>query len=215
MSSRCYCENCHFLSVMCVCPWRPKLATPLQILVLQDPKERRHAKNTVSLLSLALPSVRCIVIENEQIMVHTLESLDRIRWRLVFPSDNALSIESLPASDKRQIEGLIFLDATWRKAKKWYFSYAILQSFQSVCFSFAPAGEYRIRKSPSTQALSTLEACAYAIEQVSNNDMQPLRRFMQQAQQWQWRQQPSEHQHNTHTVLTDSRDSNDGKTNRD
>jgi DTW domain-containing protein YfiP len=164
-------------------------------MILQDPKEAQHAKNTVSLLSLGLPSVECISTANQDVMRAALDHKDPAKWRLVFPSDDAEFIESIDTDSTAEIEGLILLDATWRKAKKLYFTEPLLHTFKAVCFSRPPIGQYSIRKSPSVQALSTLEACAYAIEQVTGENMQPLREFMVAAQEWQWRKQPLSHRH--------------------
>ena len=194
-AKRARCDDCHFLKEQCICQWIPELSTRLKVLVLQDPKEAQHAKNTLSLLSLGLPSVECISTANQDVMRAALNHKDPAKWRLVFPSDEAVSIESIDADSAAQIEGLILLDATWRKAKKLYFTEPLLHAFNAVCFSQPPVGQYSIRKSPSTQSLSTLEACAYAIEQIAGENMQPLREFMAAAQEWQWRKQPLSHRH--------------------
>ncbi|WP_421853999.1 tRNA-uridine aminocarboxypropyltransferase [Marinomonas sp.] len=194
-AKRTHCDDCLFLADQCICQWIPELSTRLTILILQDPKEAQHAKNTVSLLSLGLSSVECISTENQDVLMSTLRKIDPAKWRLVFPSDEAVSIESLEADSAAEIEGLILLDATWRKAKKLYFTEPLLHAFNAVCFSQPPVGQYSIRKSPSVESLSTLEACAYAIEQVTGENMKPLREFMMAAQEWQWRKQPLSHRH--------------------
>lgn len=194
-SKRTRCDDCLFLADQCICQWIPALSTRLKILVLQDPKEAQHAKNTVSLLSLGLSSVECISTANHDAMIQVFSQIDPAKWRLVFPSDSAESIESISADTASEIEGVILLDATWRKAKKLYFTEPLLHAFGAVCFSQPPEGQYRIRKSPSAESLSTLEACAYAIEQVTGENMQPLREFMVAAQEWQWRRQPLSHRH--------------------
>lgn len=194
-AKRVRCSGCNFLQGQCVCQWIPSLSTKLDILILQDPKEAQNAKNTVSLLALALPSVECILADDQDRMSKVLSQKDPVKWRLVFPAEEARLVESINADVVEKIEGLILLDATWRKAKKLYFTEPLLQKFEAVCFSQAPVGQYSIRKSPSVESLSTLEACAYAIEQISGENMQPLRKFMVTAQEWQWRKQPLSHRH--------------------
>ena len=194
-AKRARCDNCRFLTEQCVCQWIPVLSTRLKIVILQDPKEAQHAKNTVSLLSLGLPSVECISTANQDALSSALRQKDPAKWCLVFPSDDAVPIESIDAGSAAEIEGLILLDATWRKAKKLYFTEPLLHDFNAVCFSRPPVGQYSIRKSPSVESLSTLEACAYAIEQIAGENMQPLREFMAAAQEWQWRKQPLSHRH--------------------
>lgn len=189
------CDGCFFLVEQCVCPWVPRLSTRLSILILQDPKEAKHAKNTVSLLRLGLPVVECIQTTNHDALFCALSQKDPAKWRLLFPNDGATAIESMDAKTASDIEGLIVLDATWRKAKKLYLTEPLLQNFESLCFARPPGGQYHIRKSPSELSLSTLEASAYAIEQITGDNMQSLREFMLSAQAWQWRQQPLAHRH--------------------
>jgi DTW domain-containing protein YfiP len=192
---RAYCGGCGFLVTQCVCEWVPRLSTHLNIVILQDPKEAKHAKNTVSLLRLALTSVECISTANVDVLKKVLLQKDPAKWRLVFPCDTAVAVESIEAEEATEIEGLIFIDATWRKAKKLYFTEPLLRIFGAVSFSQPPVGQYKIRKSPNDASLSTLEACAYSIEQVTGDNMQPLREFMLAAQEWQWRKQPLSHRH--------------------
>lgn len=166
------------------------------MIVLQDPKEAQHAKNTVPLLSLGLASAQCVSTQNTDNIRSILSRLDRREWLLVFPCEASAPIESLSSVEKASIKGIILLDATWRKAKKMYLLEPLLQGFSAVHFLQAPEGEYAIRKSPNSSSLSTLEACAYSVEVMTGENMQPLRDFMIKAQEWQWRQQPKSHQHN-------------------
>ena len=179
----------------CVCQWVNKLTSTLEVIILQDPKEAKHAKNTVTLLNLGLSNVRCISIQSMDDVRSLLMSLDRNEWKLVFPCEKSMAIEALDHSQRSSVKGIILLDATWRKAKKLYLLEPLLQRFPTVHFSEAPEGEYVIRKSPDSYTLSTLEACAYSIEEITGEDMQPLREFMIKAQEWQWRKQPKQHQH--------------------
>ncbi|MEP3351150.1 MAG: tRNA-uridine aminocarboxypropyltransferase [Marinomonas sp.] len=196
VDKRARCNGCRFLAEQCVCQWIPKLKTTLKVLVIQDPKEAKHAKNTVSLLCLGLPSVECISIDDRNLLEANLSEMEASKWRLVFPCDDAVAVESMSRDDLAQIEGVILLDATWRKAKKMYFTEPLLSSFRAITFSQPPEGKYAIRKSPNDVSVSTLEACAYIVEQITEANMQPLRDFMVVAQDWQWRKQPVEHRHN-------------------
>ena len=195
MTARQKCDQCGFLLSQCVCPWRPTLTTPLKLVILQDPKEAGHAKNTVTLLKLALAQIICINAFDDAAIDEFLDGIDPERWRLIFPAANSVAVETQNASQLATIEGVILIDATWRKAKKCYLSHQRLQTLTAWNFASAPMSDYSIRKSPDTKALSTLEACAYIVEQVTAQDMQVLREFMLSAQDWQWRHQPSTHRH--------------------
>lgn len=184
------CDTCLFLLEQCVCRWLSPLSTSLQVLIVQHPKEAKHAKNTVPLLCLALPQVKCIDFTDKESLIQALSQRDFSKWRLIFPCEEAVAIESLEYESPSKVEGVILLDGTWRKAKKMYLTEPLLHKFGAVSFAVPPVCQYTIRKSPNEQALSTLEACAYAVEQITGQSMQPLRDFMVSAQQWQWRKRP-------------------------
>ena len=199
-SKRTSCVSCGFLSSQCVCHLLP---TPrqvsLQVIVLQDPKEAKHAKNTVALLKLALPQIQCIAMDDETLL-DQLQKLNLTQWRLLYPAQQAQPIEAITSTEAGQIEGVILIDATWRKAKRFYLTHSFLHGIQSIDFASAPPARYEIRKSPDAYALSTLEACCYAIEQISVENMQPIRDFMVASINWQWRRQPSDHKQVTPTI---------------
>lgn len=195
--SRVSCKGCGYLLSQCVCAWRPCLKADLEILIIQDPKEAAHAKNTVALLRLALPQIRCIKSSDQTALDDVFNTLDPHQWRLIFPSEQSVPIESLSTPGKEDIKGVIFIDATWRKARKIFLSDSRWQGFKMLNFSSPPLSEYDIRKKPNVRSLSTLEACAYTVEALTDKDMTKLRRFMYDAQQFQWRQQPHEHKHNS------------------
>lgn len=188
------CEQCGFLLQQCVCQWIPTLVTGLKVIVIQDPKEAKHAKNTVTLLRLALPAVECLSCDTVD-LEKKLSALPLERWRLVFPNERSSPIEQIARREAEAIEGVILIDATWRKAKRLFLSTPLFHNMASIHFVNPPQGEYSIRKSPSLLALSTLEACGYTLEQLTGHDMQPLRDFMVSAQAYQWRQQPKAHKH--------------------
>ena len=66
---------------------------------------------------------------------------------------------------------LIILDGTWKKAYRMFALSENLQSLPQVCLpeSLANSGEYVIRKVAKKNALSSLEACCYALALLERN----------------------------------------------
>ena len=184
------CSQCGFLQMQCVCQWVPSLTSSLQVLILQHPKESTHAKNTVKLLTLALPTIQVAVIETQAQLLLALTDKPKSHWRLVFPTQTSVAIETVDMTQSQTIDGIILIDATWRKALAMYLTYPVLSEYLALHFASPPRGNYYIRKSPSEHTLSTLEACAYSVESLTGQTMAPLREFFQQAQQWLWRHRP-------------------------
>jgi DTW domain-containing protein YfiP len=177
---------------LCVCELIPQLAQPIKIVIFQHPKEASHAKNTIKLVTLVWPQVTVIILPEDD--VDNSRYFDGINdnWYLLYPGESSLALESLPESQKRNIEGLVLIDATWRKAYKLLNLYPRLQSLPRVCFTHIPKSVYGIRKAPSLEALSSLEALAYASHLVSAQDTQPLLDFMVKAQAKLWQYRPND-----------------------
>ncbi len=75
---------------------------------------------------------------------------------------------------KQQIKPycLIILDGTWKKSYKMFMLSQTLQQLPHVCLpeSLANTGQYYIRKVAKKNALSSLEACCYALGLLEGND---------------------------------------------
>jgi DTW domain-containing protein YfiP len=86
-----------------------------------------------------------------------IETIFSAKTILLFPTSKSLPVESINTDN---IRPLIFLDATWRKAKRMYLESELLQSLPTVHLQATSLPAYKIRKSPSSKALSTIEAIA-------------------------------------------------------
>ncbi|OUR64421.1 hypothetical protein A9Q77_12135 [Marinomonas sp. 42_23_T18] len=185
-----YCGECHYLKKQCVCGLIPHLAQPLKIVIFQHPKEALHPKNTIKLLQLVWPDVKVIILPEDD-----LQNADYFKglndnWYLLYPGDTSLALETLSDPVKGRIEGLVLIDATWRKAYKLLNLYPCLQAMPRVCLGTIPEQLYDIRKAPSLEALSSLEALAHASRIISSQDTKPLLDFMVKAQALLWQQRP-------------------------
>ncbi len=161
--SRSYCHTCHLPQSACLCPHVSPQPCPFPVLILQHPLEAKHAKSTVPLLRLALPEVRVEVTEH----LDPLPLPDQGRWWLLYPSEQALDLDStgvaLPMAD---IGGLVVLDGTWRKTRRLLHLNPWLRQLPALSFSRAPTSDYAIRKGPGGQALSTLESLAHVLNRL-------------------------------------------------
>lgn len=185
------CGACGCLVQQCVCDLIPSFDCDFPVLVLQHEKERHHAKNTVKWLKLVMPSVEVLSVEDDEDLSGKLKPYPPERWGVLFPNDAAIPVEHVTSWSSTP-QGLIVLDATWRKALRMYLSSALLQSYPSYCFQAAPASRYDIRKVSGEQALSTLEAIAYTLSNWMSQDTSAMTSFMYQAQERLWRARPNE-----------------------
>jgi len=156
------------------------MSVPATITIIQDPSETRHAKNTARLLTLAIPSCQIVRLDGITEWPHNLIK-NKQRTVVIYPSDKAQPIEtSYLASDMSLneklagIEHIILLDGSWRKTRKLWLSYPELHQCPALTFSNAPSTQYAIRKTTQSHSMSTLEACAYTLEQLFDSDTHVL-----------------------------------------
>lgn len=166
-----YCEHCEFPSQTCICDLVnsvPAVKYSGKIHVLQHPGEKGHAKNTVRLAKLLMPDLTIWLGEQpEDFSELTVSIRNNVsKWACFYPSTvscpQSSSIPMLPDTN------LLFIDATWRKARKIWHLNSWLHSIPQFHFAERHKGQYRIRKNHAEYQLSTIEAIAYAIQDQAN-----------------------------------------------
>lgn len=158
-----YCQQCGKALKACICSLITHIECDTPVIVLQHPSEVKQPLGTARILSLSLPNCQVIVGEDfsdNQALNHLLES--DTEFALLYPSETAM-----PASEwgKRcaKKRGLILLDGTWRKAFKMWQLSVNLHALPMVSLDGTLKGNYRIRKSPKAEGLSTVEAAFHAL----------------------------------------------------
>jgi len=177
---RTLCQQCQRPAIACICSFICTIDNPTTVLVLQHPSEVKQSKGTVALLSRSLG--RCQVFVGEDFSQHAeLNSmLENYQALLLYPSpqsqalpltNNKLDNTDINHDKKRQQPKLlIILDGTWKKAYRMFMLSSNLQALKQVCLpdSLANSGQYLIRKVARKNALSSLEACCFALALLEN-----------------------------------------------
>lgn len=83
---------------------------------------------------------------------------------LLFPSDDAKILSDLSAEDRPS--GLVILDGTWHQAKTLLRDLPRLQSLPRYKLAPAEPSRFRIRREPSRESLSTLEAAYQSLQAI-------------------------------------------------
>lgn len=156
------CARCKRPSVVCYCPHLPRLETQNRVLVLQHPRERDKAIGTAHMASLCLP--------NSHVAVGVDFSNDRevTSWLgnaafppvLLFPSDDAHDLGRAAPSGPVT---LVVIDGTWHQARALLRKNPGLWSMPRYGFQPERPSEYRIRREPREDYVSTIEAMALAL----------------------------------------------------
>ena len=184
------CITCGYPQNTCLCAWINPITTPLNIIILQHPKEAKHAKNTVKLLTLGLNKVTVLPGEtaNDWEELAQMVTNQAQNYCLFYPHNQSISLESI-SSQKQKDEifpanhNVIFIDASWRKALKIWHLNPWLQLCSSWHFSNPPNNQYHIRHTTKQRSLSTLESVVYVLEHTQNINCTPLHTLFSKMQQ--------------------------------
>ena len=159
--TRAYCFKCERPEKSCICHLVSVVDNDIHVVVLQHPLEVKQSKGSVTLLHQSLTSSQVIVGENFS---------DNSDGAIVLSEDNK---EITPP------KCLFILDGTWKKSYKMFMSNLWLQQLPHFTLANDIVGQYKIRKTTKKNALSSLEACCYALsvlesQQRGTNRYQPL-----------------------------------------
>lgn len=169
--SRAYCYQCQRVKSACVCDRAVSIDNPVNVYVLQHPDEARHSKGTAIIARLCLQNYHCW--QGEDFSSHPAlnqlikDSADEIC--VVYPSATAMELNPAADTINDKIRHLIFIDATWRKAKKIWSLSDNLHKLTTIKLSANRKSTYRIRKVPADGFLSTIEAISFCLADIEND----------------------------------------------
>jgi DTW domain-containing protein YfiP len=168
------CQTC--LRARCICYSLPNprpialhRAKEMQIVVLQHPSEAKEYKNTVNLLKVCVENVSVLngqKFKSDNGGVWDKACADLEHSYLLFPDKNATDAKDLFNSETETLscKYLIVLDGTWTSCKRIYKkNEEILSKMKRVAIHPEIPSNYRIRKQPSPDCLSSIEAVAYCL----------------------------------------------------
>ena len=163
--SRAFCQQCDFLKSRCLCDTLKSIPNNVHLIVLQHPSEAKHPLITVRIMKKSFKEMTVMVGEDftNDLKLNTLLCDPKNKCALLYPSQDAKVLETTPAANEA-ITHLLLIDGTWRKAKKIYLSSPNLQKLPAIKLAPEEKSDYRIRKSPAENALSTLEASVEALK---------------------------------------------------
>ena len=166
MSKRAFCQQCNKALVACICGSICELNNQYFLHILQDPSEQKKAIGTARILDLSLSKV--------QLSIGTIfnpTDFDLDNTFLVFPSETASTVADLHTMKKiNSRTQFILLDGSWKKAYKILMSNPFLKTLPTITFNTEnKSSNYRLRKSPREDGLSTVEAGYYLLSELEND----------------------------------------------
>jgi DTW domain-containing protein YfiP len=143
----------------------PQIDNRTNVLILQHVGERFHPFNTARIVKRALRHCDLITDHNRRLGKHELPI--QAHAGLLYPNENARLLSELSVDERP--EQLVIIDGTWHQAKTIVRD--VPQLGQLPCYRLKPTspGQYRIRREPDTQSLSTLEATVEALRALESD----------------------------------------------
>ncbi len=148
--------------MVCYCSKITELPTQTRVVILQHPRERDKAIGTARMASLCLPGSELLVgvrWDSHSALQRALTDPMRPP-ALLFPGPDAKNV--LTERPPGPIT-LIVVDGTWSQAKTLVRDNSILRALPRYAFAAPEPSEYRIRKEPSIELCSTIEALMHVL----------------------------------------------------
>lgn len=186
-----YCPQCSKALKACICQWVTPLESNVELIILQHPSEEHRPMGTARILSLSLKNSVTIIGEDfsDNAKLNELLADEDYQHVILYPSEHSVSVESATRPSKKM--RVILLDGTWKKAFKMWQVSGNLHALQTVHLPKNLKGNYRIRKAPSENSLSTVEAGYHLLSLLEGDrDFSPLLTAFDQMIQFQINQMP-------------------------
>ena len=155
--SRPTCWQCIRPKSHCHCKLLSPFLAHSNTVILQHPRERKRFYSTAKLITQWISNcelVRGIEFSQNDI----LDLFPGTQLAVLFPSKNSSSAGNINLSESNTV---ILIDGTWSEANKIYRENPWIANLPHISLSTTLHSNYRIRKQPRSECLSTIEALAY------------------------------------------------------
>lgn len=161
-TARALCPSCRRPPRVCYCAALSKLVTKTKVVILQHPRERDMPIGTARMASLCLEgsSLHVGVRWDGDATLAALLADPARPPILLYPAEGAKDILTEPPEGPVT---LVVVDGTWSQAKNVVRDNAILRGLPRYAFTAPAPSQYRIRREPRDEYVSTIEALMYVL----------------------------------------------------
>jgi len=147
---------------VCYCVALPRIDTTTRVVILQHPRERDMPIGTARMASLCLPRAELHVGVHWNDSAPLARALHDPGWPaiLLYPGPGARDILRDPP---RGPVTLVVVDGTWSQAKTVVRDNPVLQALPRYAFATPEPSQYRIRREPRAEYVSTIEALMHVL----------------------------------------------------
>lgn len=173
------------------------MEAPLQVTIWQDPTEAKHKLSTTPLLNMSVPNSRIVVADSFS-FDELFPGISLRECLLLFPLENK---KSALASQREEFKHLLILDGTWRKVRRLFHLNSWLSELPHITLNPRERSNYRIRKSPREDGLSTIEAGVEAFSWLDpERDYRPILGVLDKMVRYQEEKIPPQHRKTNQSI---------------
>ncbi len=167
------CEQCLKAKAACICDWISPVNNQTRIVILQHPDETKKPLGTAKIATLCLDNVELWVGVDFSNVPYFNELVTDFKHcaAVLYPAELATDLNDWTCNDSlinnlnndNCSKTLIVLDGTWRNTREIMLSNKPLQDLLKVKLKPSKHSDYRIRKAPMVESLSTVEAISLSL----------------------------------------------------
>lgn len=161
MHARSECLVCSRPSVVCICAHITQIETKTRVVLLQHPREASVAIGTARIAHQCLQgSVLKVGVKWDETQLAFAHADAERPPMLLYPGEDAIDLGREPPAHPIT---LVVIDGTWSQTKKLVKENAALRALPRVAFTPDAPSEYRIRREPKDEYVSTIEALTHVL----------------------------------------------------
>ncbi|KUO78793.1 MAG: hypothetical protein APF81_20130 [Desulfosporosinus sp. BRH_c37] len=156
------CNQCGLPIINCICNKSAKVNTKAKLWILSSEREFYRPSNTARLLKLINPESTEIFLwertESPEQLIQNI-SMEKYSVFVLFPAENEkLEKRKVNFKPTDKIPAFIFLDGTWKEARRIFRKSEFLQGLPIVSIKPNYASNYDLRRGATAGNLCTIEA---------------------------------------------------------
>ncbi len=166
------CPKCSINHELCYCDQISKRSSKTRVSVIFHIKERALTSNTGKIALQCLNNSKELIRGlKDQPIDEDFTVNESYTPLYLYPSDDAVDLDSDFLSSLDKPVNLIVPDATWRQTKRFHKRERALDGIQHVKIPFSKSSIYQLRKQKYEDGLCTIEAIACALEVIEDKEI--------------------------------------------
>ena len=167
MNPRLHCHRCLRPLATCYCSWLQSIAMRTRFVILMHEDERRRPIATGRMSHLSLENSELLIGNEVDQSARVQQLIAQGACYLLYPGQDSVACADVPIAETRTI---FILDGKWGHSRQMLRANPLLAALPRISFTGCYESWFTIKRQPQRHCLSTLEAIAYTIVELSDED---------------------------------------------